>query len=117
MGGIRCRIIPTPFLAMSYGSVSMDCPSCGRSLQATTSFCWYCGPAESWQDTAGVAEIGFDGTALDLLGWMLLAIPAILLVVPSAWWCTGVCRWFCRNLRFSDRTEIEFHGKGGEVLA
>jgi hypothetical protein len=70
----------------------MKGPACGRAPQAATSFCWSGGPAESWQDTAGAAEIRFDGSALELLGWKLLAILEILLVIPSIWWCAGVCR-------------------------
>lgn len=56
------------------------------------------------------------GRPIEVLGWLLLAIPATLLIVTIPWYFAAVCRWFCRNLRFSDGVLSEFHGRGGEIF-
>jgi hypothetical protein len=66
--------------------------------------------------TPGSNRLAFEGTALQLLGWMLLSILAILTIVPIAWVMAATARWFCRNLRFGDGAVATFHGEGKEIL-
>jgi hypothetical protein len=95
----------------------MFCSICGNEIQAQDASCPKCGHAVGGTGVApAMAQIRFEGTGLQLLGWILLAIPAFVLVIPSAWLMAAVARWFCRNLRFSDNTMASFRGKGGEVL-
>lgn len=53
---------------------------------------------------------------MELLGWILLSILSAILVIPLAWTTAAICRWFCRNLRFSDGTTVSFTGTGPEIL-
>jgi hypothetical protein len=39
-----------------------------------------------------------------------------ILIVPGAWALAAVCRWFCRNLKFSDGRTATFTGRGGEIV-
>ena len=61
-------------------------------------------------------QLDFEGTALEWLRWILLAIGGALLVVPLAWVTAAIARWACRNMKFSDGTTIEFRGTGDEVV-
>jgi hypothetical protein len=60
-------------------------------------------------------RIEFKGTALQGLGWGLLATVATILVIPAAWGAAALYRWLVRNLSFSDGTQASFEGRGGEV--
>lgn len=60
-------------------------------------------------------SIEFKGTALQGLGWGLLATVAGMLVIPAAWGAVALYRWLVRNLSFSDGTQASFEGRGGEV--
>ncbi len=53
---------------------------------------------------------------MDVFGWLLLSIVCSILIVPGAWLLAAVCRWFCRNLRFSDGDVAEFRGRGIEIV-
>jgi hypothetical protein len=57
----------------------------------------------------------FLGRGLQALGWGLLAIVAVVLVIPAAWGAVALYRWFVRNLVFSDGTKASFEGRGGEI--
>jgi hypothetical protein len=95
----------------------MFCSICGNEIQDQVAACPRCGhPAGAAAAAPAIAKIRFEGTGLQLLGWILLSIPSFLLIIPSAWLMAAVARWFCRNLRFSDNTTASFRGKGGEVL-
>jgi hypothetical protein len=59
--------------------------------------------------------VEFKGTGLQGLGWGLLAALLSLLIIPAAWGAASLCRWFVRNLSFSDGTHASFEGRGGEV--
>jgi hypothetical protein len=63
-----------------------------------------------------LVRLEFDGEAIEVAGWILVGIVASVLVVPLAWWYAAVCRWFCRNLRFSDGARAQFRGRGGEIF-
>lgn len=65
---------------------------------------------------ANPVRLEFQGTALQFLRWLLLSMPATLLIVPLAWVTAGAARWICRKTRFSDGTSIEFRGTGGDVV-
>jgi hypothetical protein len=56
------------------------------------------------------------GNGVEVLGWMLLMLFGVILIVPGAWVLAAYCRWFCRNLRFSDGSTAQFPGRGGEIL-
>lgn len=43
-------------------------------------------------------------------------IAALALAFPGAWVLAAACRWFCRNLRFSDHRHAAFSGEGAEIL-
>ena len=58
----------------------------------------------------------FTGSAVGLLGWLLLLLGATFLVIPLAWATAGVARWFCRHTTFSDGTTAEFRGTGGQIV-
>jgi len=60
--------------------------------------------------------LAFDGDTIEFLGWLLLTILSALLIVPLAWTYAAICRWFCRNLRFPDRTTVTFTGTGPQIL-
>jgi uncharacterized membrane protein YjgN (DUF898 family) len=99
----------------------MFCSICGNEIQDQDASCPKCGHAVGGTGGApAMAQIRFEGTGLQLLGWILLAIPAFVLVIPAAWMIAAMARWFCRNLRFGDDvlfgTTASFRGKGGEVL-
>ncbi len=61
-------------------------------------------------------RLEFEGEAIEVAGWILLAIPSALLIVPLPWLFAAVCRWFYRNLLFSDGARAEFRGRGGEIF-
>jgi hypothetical protein len=65
---------------------------------------------------AAPVRLAFQGTALQLLRWLLLSVVAALVIVPLAWVTAAAARWFCRHTRFSDATTIEFRGTGGEAV-
>jgi uncharacterized membrane protein YjgN (DUF898 family) len=61
-------------------------------------------------------RLAFLGDAVELLGWGLLMLVALVaLLVPGAWVLAAICRWFCRNLRFSNKDAAEFDGRGGQI--
>ena len=43
-------------------------------------------------------------------------ILSVILAIAGTWVVAAACRWFCRNLRFSDNTTADFSGRGGQVL-
>jgi uncharacterized membrane protein YjgN (DUF898 family) len=63
-----------------------------------------------------VVHAEFQGTAMQLLGWILLSIISACVVIPLAWVYAAMGRWFCRNLKFSDGTIATFKGTGGQVV-
>ena len=60
-------------------------------------------------------RIKFTGTGVQALGWGLLTVLLSLLIIPAAWGAVALCRWFVRNLSFSDGTQASFEGRGGQV--
>jgi hypothetical protein len=61
-------------------------------------------------------HLEFGGGPLEVVGWALVMLVATLLIIPGAWAAAAMCRWFCRNLQFSDGTTAEFQGTGGEIV-
>jgi uncharacterized membrane protein YjgN (DUF898 family) len=49
-------------------------------------------------------------------GSIVLWSLALLLAIAGVWLFEAACRWFCRNLRFSDDTTADFSGRAGEIL-
>jgi hypothetical protein len=91
----------------------MFCPGCGAEISDGSNLCPRCAqirPAEA------NVQLDFGGTAVQFLGWMLLAIVATLVVVPLAWVQAATGRWLCRNLKCSDGTTAIFSGTGGQVV-
>ncbi len=60
-------------------------------------------------------RIQFTGSGLQALLWGLWAIFLSLLILPAAWGVVALSRWFVSNLAFSDDTEVNFQGRGGDV--
>jgi uncharacterized membrane protein YjgN (DUF898 family) len=51
------------------------------------------------------------------LAWLIAVwVLSILLAIAGVWLFEAACRWFCRNLRFSDDTTADFSGRAGEIL-
>jgi hypothetical protein len=49
--------------------------------------------------------------------WLVAAwILSILLAITGVWLFEPACRWFCRNLNFSDDSAADFSGRGAEIL-
>jgi hypothetical protein len=94
---------------------AVQCPACAASLDGGLRS-WSCPRCGYPVRERPRARIEFEGEAVELLGWLLLAIPATLLVLPIPWFLAAVCRWFCRNLVFRDGTTAEFRGRGGEIF-
>lgn len=91
----------------------MYCAGCGTEIPDGSNLCPRCAqirPAEA------NVQLDFGGTAMQFLGWMLLAIVASLVLVPLAWVAAAANRWLCRNLKFSDGTTATFSGTGGQVV-
>jgi uncharacterized membrane protein YjgN (DUF898 family) len=91
----------------------MYCPGCGAEISADSKICPRCAQIQLAQANV---KFDFGGTAMQLLGWMLLAILASLVVVPLAWVQAATGRWICRNLKFSDGTTAVFRGTGGQIV-
>ena len=92
----------------------MNCPGCGAEIPDNSNLCLRCG--QMIQPAQASVQLDFGGTAMQLFGWMLLAIVATLVVVPLAWVQAAMNRWFCRSLKFSDGTTATFRGTGGQVV-
>jgi len=92
----------------------MNCPGCAAAIPDNSNLCPRCG--QTIQPAGASVQLHFGGTAMQLLGWVLLSIVAALVIVPFAWAQAAVCRWLCRNLRFSDGTTATFRGTGGQVV-
>lgn len=58
----------------------------------------------------------FEGEGIQLLGWMLLAIPGVVLIVPFPFFLAAFFRWFVRNLSFRDGATAVFAGRGEQVF-
>ena len=91
----------------------MFCPGCGAEIADNANLCPRC--AQNRPPEANV-QLELGGTAVQLLGWILLAIVASLVLVPMAWVAAAMNRWLCRNLKFSDGTTATFSGTGGQVV-
>jgi uncharacterized paraquat-inducible protein A len=92
----------------------MNCPGCAAEIPDNSNPCPRCG--QTIQSATSHVQLDFGGTAMQLLGWILLSVAATLVVVPLAWVQAAINRWFCRNLRFSDGTTAVFRGTGGQVV-
>jgi uncharacterized membrane protein YjgN (DUF898 family) len=53
-----------------------------------------------------------DLNSVDAALW----VAVLLLALAGPWVMEGACRWFCRNLHFSDDTTADFSGRGAQVL-
>ena len=93
----------------------MQCPSCAASLDGGARS-WSCPRCGLPLRERPVTRLAFEGEAIEVAAWILLAIPSTLFVVPLPWLFAAVCRWFCRNLLFSDGARAEFRGRGGEIF-
>jgi uncharacterized membrane protein YjgN (DUF898 family) len=93
----------------------MQCPHCSASLDDGSWSCPRCGnPVQPRNHDVSLA---FVGNGVELLGWMLVMLLAMVaLLAPGAWALAAICRWFCRNLRWSDGETAEFHGEGGQIV-
>jgi hypothetical protein len=47
---------------------------------------------------------------------LLTLVFSLILAIAGTWVFAAACRWFCRNLRFSNGATAEFSGQGIEVL-
>ena len=92
----------------------MICPNCAAPLTGASPLCPRCGHPILEDDRT--VRLSFDGDVVEVLGWFLLFIVSAIVVIPLAWTMAAFCRWFGRNLRFSDGTTAEFTGTGPEVL-
>jgi uncharacterized membrane protein YjgN (DUF898 family) len=92
----------------------MTCPACSREIPDLSASCPYCG--HTIELGKARVQLDFSGTAVQVLGWILLTIVASLVVVPLAWVQAAVNRWLCRNLKFSDGTTATFRGAGAQVV-
>ena len=90
------------------------CPRCAASLADGLWSCPRCG--HPFEPRHHATHLEFGGTALEVLVRVILMLVSMLLIIPSAWAFAAVCRWFCRNLRFSDGTVATFQGHGGEIV-
>jgi len=63
-----------------------------------------------------VVRLDFRGSALQLFGWALLLLLASILIVPGAWVYAAMCRWSCKNIRFSDEIIATFSGTGRQIV-
>jgi uncharacterized membrane protein YjgN (DUF898 family) len=54
-------------------------------------------------------------TGASTSGLMVAWLLSIVLAIAGVWLFEAACRWFCRNLRFSDGTTADFSGRGAEV--
>jgi uncharacterized membrane protein YjgN (DUF898 family) len=64
-----------------------------------------------------VVRLEFGGNVVEVVWWALVILVAtLLLILPGAWALAAACRWFCRNLHFSDGTTAEFTGKGNDIF-
>ena len=61
----------------------MNCSGCGSEIPLNFVVCPRCG--KKIQPANAVVQLDFSGTAMQLLGWMLLTGVATLVVVPLAW--------------------------------
>src|SRR5437867_7937692 len=94
--------------------MARECPKCGLVNPPDTRRC-DCGyDFETRQ--GGAVHPDFGGTAIQLLGWILLSIVAALPIVPLAWVQAALARWICRNVRFNDGTTATFRGTGSQVV-
>lgn len=96
MAAVQC---PGCAVSLDAGLRSWSCPRCGLPLRERPR-----------------VRVEFEGDGIAVLGWILLAIPSVLLIVPLPWFLAALCRWFCRNLLFGDGAAAEFRGRAGEVL-
>jgi uncharacterized membrane protein YjgN (DUF898 family) len=93
----------------------MHCTSCGAEVLDTFSHCPRCG--QTIQPAKASVQLELAGTAMQLLGWILLSIVACIpLGIPLAWVVAAMYRWGCRNLKFSDGSTAVFRGTGGQVV-
>jgi uncharacterized membrane protein YjgN (DUF898 family) len=92
----------------------MTCPACASEIPDNSTFCPRCG--QTIQSAGGVVHADFVGTAMQLLGWVLLSIISACVLIPVAWVYAATGRWFCRNLKFSDGTTAAFRGTGGQIV-
>ncbi|MEP7352640.1 MAG: zinc-ribbon domain-containing protein [Acidobacteriota bacterium] len=105
----------------------MFCSNCSAELTAGAHFCPRCGwqavgtvptpqaPSQGAAAAEGPVRLSFEGSAVQLLGWMLLTIVSAIVIVPLAWVYAAMLRWTLRNLHFSDGTTAEFTGTGGQI--
>ena len=92
----------------------MTCPKCANEILDGSQFCPRCG--HTIQAGSTKVELDFGGSAIELLGWILLSIVATLVVIPIAWVSAAMGRWMCRNMKFSDGTTATFRGTGGQIV-
>jgi hypothetical protein len=93
----------------------LECPACGASLDngLWRYSCPRCGYPIHRRERVRLA---FHGDAIEVLGWVLLSIPSLILFFPFPFYLAAFCRWFARNLSFSDRASAEFRGSAGEIF-
>lgn len=94
---------------------SVQCPACAASLDAGVRS-WSCPCCGLPLRERPRVRLEFDGDGIAVLGWILAAIPSVLLIVPLPWFLAAFCRWFCRNLSFGDGAAAEFHGRAADML-
>ena len=92
----------------------MNCPACASEIPDNSQLCPRCG--QTIPSARAAVQLDFGGTAMQLLGWLLLAIVSALVVIPLAWVYAATGRWVCRNVKFSDGTTAAFRGTGGQIL-
>src|SRR5712692_5629184 len=92
----------------------MTCPACAAAIPDNSTFCPQCG--KTIQSAGGVVHVDFLGTAMQLLGWVLLVIVSACVVIPLAWVYAAMGRWYCRNMKLSDGTTAAFRGTGGQIV-
>lgn len=90
----------------------MQCPRCDARFDDGPRSCPRCGYS---LPPLHVTRLEFRGTVLEVVGRILLMFVATLFIIPGPWAFAAVCRWFCRNLRFTGGITATFPGRGGEI--
>jgi hypothetical protein len=60
-------------------------------------------------------KLDFQGGALPLFGYTLIAMILSMFIIPAAWGAVILYVWIAQNTRPSDGSTVAFAGKGGEI--